>query len=149
MYLIAELEHILKKESKYLDIDGTIVRKIPKTLGTKLYTNNYKIGKRINQIGDILKIYCYRNNSKFANYLKSYDTKTKAFIKVRLKDAYNTINGKKIKVKYIHTPIITRINNSRNQTMHGENSYLIGEIFFYLTLHSIYYLLNENVYKEY
>jgi len=149
MYLIAELEHILKKESKYLTIDGTIVRTIPKTLGKKLFSNNYKIGTRINQIGDIIKIYCYRNNSKFASYLKSYDTKTKAFIKVRLKDVYSIINGKKIKAKYIHTPIISRINTSRNQTMHGENSYLIGEIFFYLTLHSIYYLLNENMYKQY
>lgn len=149
MYLVAELEYILKKESKYLDTNGTIIKVIPKSLRDKLSTNNYKIEKRINQIGDILKIYCYRNNSEFAKYLKSYDKKTKAFMKVRLKDAYNSINGKKIKAKYIHTNIVARINASRNQIMHGENSYLIGEIFFFLTLHSIYYLINENMYNEY
>ena len=149
MYLIAELEYILKKESKYLNIDGTVIRIIPKSLGSKLFTNNYKIGKRINQIGDIIKIYCYRNKSAFSKYLKSFDKKTKAFMKVRLKDAYNSIDGKRIKAKYIHTDLIARINASRNQTMHGENSYLIGEIFFYLTLHSIYYLLNPNMYTEY
>jgi hypothetical protein len=149
MYLVAELEHILKKESKYLNTNGTIIKELPKSLRGKLSTNTYKIGKRINQIGDMIKIYCYRNNSQFAEYLKSYDKKTKAFMKVRLKDAYDTINGKKIKAKYIHTELIARINTSRNQIMHGENSYLIGEIFFFLTLHSIYYLLNENMYNEY
>jgi hypothetical protein len=149
MYLVAELEHILKKESKYLNTDGTIVKEIPRSLRNNLSTHNFRIGKRINQIGDIIKIYCYRNNSQFAEYIKSYDKKTKAFMKVRLKDAYNTVNGKNIKVRYIHTELITRINTSRNHIMHGEDSYLIGEIFFFLTLHSIYYLLNENMYDEY
>lgn len=150
MYLVAELEHILKKESKYLNTDGTIVKELPRSLRNKLSRNNiYKIGKRINQIGDILKIYCYRNNSQFAKYLKSYDKKTKAFMKVRLKDAFNSINGKKIKAKYVHTKLVERINTSRNQIMHGENSYLNGEIFFFLSLHAIYYVLNENMYNEY
>lgn len=149
MYLVAELEHILKKESKYLNTDGTIIKVLPKSIRDKLSTRQYKIGKRVNQIGDILTIYCYRNNSQYAEYLKSYDKKTKAFMKVRLKDAYNYINGKKIKAKYIHSELIERINTSRNQIMHGENSYLTGEIFFFLTIHSIYYLLNENMYNEY
>jgi len=70
-------------------------------------------------------------------------------MKVQGKGLFNTIDGKKIKVKYIHTSLITRINASRNQIMHGESSYLIGEIFFFLTLHSIYYLLNDNIYKSY
>ena len=145
MYLIAEFEHILKKDSKYLAIDGKIIKTIPKSIKI----NNHRIGKRVNQIGEILKIYCYRNNSEFATFLKSYDKKTKAFIRVRLKDSYNSIDGKKIKAKYIHTNLVERITDSRNQTMHGENSYLIGEIFFYLTIHSIYYLLNPNMYQEY
>lgn len=149
MYLVAELEYILKRETKYLDIDGTITKEIPKALQKQLYTKSYKVGKRVNQIGDILKIYCYRNNSDFANYLKTYDKNTKAFMKVRLKDAFNTINGKKIKAKYVHTNLFARINTSRNQIMHGEKSFLIGEIFFFLTLHSIYYLYNQDLYTEY
>lgn len=149
MYLIAELEYLLKKDSWYLSIDGTIIKTIPKSLRTKISTSQYKIGKRINQIGDIITIYCYRNNWEFATYLKNYDSTTKAFMKIRLKDAYSEINGKKIPARYHHINLKDRINKSRNQTMHGENPHLIGEIFFYLTLHSIYYLTNKNVYTEY
>lgn len=149
MYLVAEMEHLLKSSCVYLDKDGIIVKEIPRTLRQKLSSPHFRVGKRINQIGDVIKIYCYRNNSHFSIYLKNLDKKIIAYNKFRLKGCYNSINGKKIKAKYNHIEIVNRINQTRNLLMHGDKSYLNSEIFFYLTLHSIFYLEHQDIYDIY
>lgn len=149
MYLVADLERYLKSNNIYLNPEGFIVKEIPQTLRKNISSHNYKVGKRINQIGDVIKIYCYRNNSNFAMYLKKFDFETKKYNKIKLKDCYNEINGKKIKAKYNHLNLVDRVNKTRNLIMHGEKSYLISEMFFFLSLNGIIFLYDRNAYSEY
>jgi hypothetical protein len=149
MYLVADLERYLKSNSIYLNGEGIIIKEIPKTLRATISSHQFKIGKRINQIGDVIKIYCYRNNSSFAIYLKNIDAETKKYNKIKLKDCYNIINGKRIKPKLNHLNLIERVNVTRNLLMHGEKSYLTTEMFFFLSLNAIIFLYDQNVYSEY
>lgn len=149
IYLVSEIENLLKSQCLYINQDGIIKKEIPKTLRRKISSPQFKIGKRINQIGDVIKLYCYRNNSPFAYYLKNLDKEIIAFNKVRLKGHFNIENGNKMQAKYHHIKIVDRVNQIRNLMMHGNMPYLDTEIFFYLTLHSIFFLEHKKIYDEY
>lgn len=149
MYLISEIEYSLKLRSKYLDDKGIISKEIPTSLSRRLSSSQRRVGKRISQIGDVIKIYCYRNNSPFSIYLKSYDKTTKQYIKILLKGHYNVTNGKRKKARYTHTALIETVNESRNSIMHGEKSYLGTLIFLFLTLHAIFFLNHQDMYQGY
>lgn len=60
MYLLAHLEFLFRKKSRYLYEDGTVKQPIPETLRKKHKINNKK---RINNIDLALILYLYRNNS--------------------------------------------------------------------------------------
>jgi hypothetical protein len=146
MYIIAEIEYLLKKESSFLDVDGKIKLELPQSLRDELSSSQWKVGKQISQIGDILKIYCFENNSLFATYLKNFDSNATTYNVKKLQGCYNEINGVKLPVMYEHYTLFERVKKSRNLIMHGEEPYYGCEIFFFLSLHAIFFISSPNLY---
>jgi hypothetical protein len=144
MYLISALESYFRSNNPYTDSEGVVVQALPQTLNIRK-----NVGSRINQIGEILKIYRYQNGTDFARYLQSYDTEIITYINslINGQDLHNVIDGVKIPAQYVHLNIIERISTTRNSVMHG-NRQAGQDMFLYLTLYSIMFLYDESMYSN-
>ena len=75
LYLLTQLEYIFRRKSNYLDWDGSIKKEIPDKSLTKVNEKtkrkDYRIGKRVSDIGDALYFYLADNESILAKSISS------------------------------------------------------------------------------
>lgn len=117
LYLVSQLEYLLRKNSRYLDTDGKVIKEIPPQLQKKTIPK-YQVGtrKRVNRINDAFVMYTYRNQSLTARTLKHLDSKLL---------------------------ISKRLDKSRNRIMHGELTVTAEGYLCALIISMFYYSQNK------
>lgn len=110
VYLLSQLEYLFRMKSRYLNEDGTVVRKLPPTLLNELSVNGNL--NRINQIKHAFKIYLFYNSAPLARRLSALE--------------------KQISIS-------ERLGYIRNPAMHGPLGDIAVESSFYGLLISMFY----------
>ena len=110
VYLLAQLEFLCRKKSRYLNEDGTIKRTIPAELRNKAHLRPSQT--RVNRIEQAFVLYRYRNR---------------------------TLVGKRLRLLERKLRIAERLGKIRNPVMHGELPDPAVEAKFFALLIAMFY----------
>ena len=81
-YLFAQLEHLFRLNSRYLSVDGTVVRQPPRQLVNKAKLRAHQA--RVSQIKQAFVMYKYRNTSNLGRRLRRLDEKLRITARLSL-----------------------------------------------------------------
>lgn len=145
MFLISSLESYFRENNPYTDAGGVVVQQLPQTLSFQKNTGN-----RVNLIGQALELYLYSSPSKFAEYLCGFDAEVIRYVNdlIKRNNLHNVIDGVVVPANYVHTSLVERLNSTRNAVMHGERQ-AGHDMFLFLTLHSIMFVYDQNLFAKY